>query len=1599
MKTKLLFKLLALFTALISFNSNAQFINNDKDTKWNIGFNIGGVWQDGDIKLRTPGFGYGFTLGKGVYEAPNHFWSFDIRFRYLKGKTFGQDSELSDITNNPIYSDINSDYISAYTGTALAGKSYLNNKTDIHDFSLEGVANLYWLRKHTGVLLSVFGGLGVTDYRTTTDLLEFENFNKIYNYNTLTTPSVSEIRDIQDNEYESFANFNETQQIKFMPSLGIGLGYQITPVLSIGFEHRVTFTLADKFDGVEKVGTEFLQWGNNDKYHYSSINFRWNIFKGNNSTSKRNKDCKPYVKIAKPKYTTVSTQTIEIKTRVSKIQSNYDVILSLNDSTVQTTYSTSTDYVTGTVKLIEGINHIYFFASNDCGENADSLTLIYNPTYCPKPLIEITEPSANQEISKVQLKATVAHIENATIEVKLNNKVVAHTINTNQNLLTANLTLLKNDNYISIKATNSCGETVVTKHVIFKEKPCFPPVVTISAPVNGRTYKNNTVSFSASATNITNSSQVQVFVNGALVTSSYNVSNKQISIRNVNIQDGNNSIRVNVKNKCGEDTKTVTFTYCEDPVINITNPANGTNNTTGSVTISGTVSNLINQNQIQVLVNGVNQPFNYNSGNKTFTSNVVLSAGNNTIVVNATTTCGNDTKTINVNYTRPCPTPFVTITTPTNGSNNTTGATVITGTVSNVTNKNQIQVKVNGLSKSFTYNTSTRIFTASVSLRSGNNSILVSASTNCGNDSKSISVNYAKSCPTPFVTITSPTNGSNNTTGTTIITGTVSNVTNKNQIQVKVNGLSKSFTYNSSTRIFTATVSLRSGNNSILVSASTNCGNDNKSVSVNYTKPCPAPVVFITSPSNGSNTTSNTTIVTGTVTDVASKNQIQIKVNGVNKTFTYNTSTRVFTATVNLIQGNNTVTVSASTNCGNSTKTVNIIRSQNCPKPIVTISSPLNNNIISKGGTKISGTVINVVSNSQLSVKVNGINRVVSFNSSTKTFTADANFVSGNNTVTVTATTSCGIDTKTVSVLYRCSSPTVNITSPNTGMNYPMSSVSMTGITSGVTAKNQISLTLNGNNITFNFDTRTSKITANLTLIEGQNTIVATATNTCGTSTKTSNVIYTKPCPKPIITITSPVNGGTVHTDNISITGSVINATKSQIQVKVNGVSIPFGMTSTGLISTSYGLIQGNNVITISANTNCGNTTKTVNIIYTPCFTPKVTIVSPAIGDAFSRPNTTGDATLLHVTSKSQLTVTLNGSSIPFTLTGNKITAGLILREGTNTFTVKATSPCGNSTKSVSFNYTKPCVPPTVNIVTPNSTQSVNTNTIPARVNLTNVFTKSQLTVTLNRNTIPYTLSGNVLTANLSLAVGANIFKVTAASICGNDEKVSNITYTIPCIPPTVSILTPANGFTTTSPTLLISGIGNNLTNKSDMTVRLNGVNKTFSYNSSTKKYTATVTLKNGNNVIKVEANTNCGNASKTINVTYNQIINPIVTVFLPTADSTNTTAVQIKTAGTVEKVLQRSQFTIKVNNVSYTGFTFTKVGPNKFEFNGLLNLNPGLNIITYTAIHTTGGMHVITKKVVLPTTQIVKPKGVKFNPVKGSGTNQVPSKGGLSPK
>ena len=83
------------FLILQTYSLFGQKVDYDLNSKWFLGFNLGGTWQSTDVTNKTS-VGYGFTLGKSYNYYYGKRVSFDIRGRYLGGYWYGQDLSRTD---------------------------------------------------------------------------------------------------------------------------------------------------------------------------------------------------------------------------------------------------------------------------------------------------------------------------------------------------------------------------------------------------------------------------------------------------------------------------------------------------------------------------------------------------------------------------------------------------------------------------------------------------------------------------------------------------------------------------------------------------------------------------------------------------------------------------------------------------------------------------------------------------------------------------------------------------------------------------------------------------------------------------------------------------------------------------------------------------------------------------------------------------------------------------------------------------------------------------------------------------------------------------------------------------------------------------------------------------------------------------------------------------------------------------------------------------------------------------------------------------------------------------------------------------------------
>jgi hypothetical protein len=592
------------------------------------------------------------------------------------------------------------------------------------------------LTEKTGIDPYVFGGIGLTFNRTYGNLFQNDT-SSIYQY-------PNDIN-VLDDTYESVLDGYDAKkyEVNVMPSFGFGLGYQIGKATTIGIEHKTTFTQKDAFDGVSNSSPR----SKNDLYHYTSFYIQFRV----NKTPRENP---------------LPNQTVS----------------------------------------------------------------------CPKPIIKFSNSSRDNSIStspQFTINASVTNVAGMSNISLLNssNIMVPYNYDSYSNQLNANVILNPGINIFTLTATNECG--TVQKTITIQYKDCIDPSLSFINPASERTtvtYPSFT--FSATVNGLLNTQGILVYQNGVLLNNiSYNPTTRILQ-SNVTLQPGLNTFTVSLTNNCGSTSSSTSVSYenCIKPKITSTNPITNSVVSLPALRLKATIDNITSKENITVTLNGRQvSTTTYNSTTKTADISLQLSSGTNTIIISATNNCGSDKETIIINL-NDCIAPVITI----NGRNSTVSAAAysLSARIVNMPSREGITVTLNGSPQNFTFSNGQLI--SNINLQVGENKLIVSAVRNCGTDSKTIIINL-NDCIAPVVTI----NGRNSTVSAAAysLSANIINMPSKAGITLTLNGSPQSFTFSNGQLI--SNINLQVGENKLIVSAIRNCGNDSKTVSINYTKPKP----------------------------------------------------------------------------------------------------------------------------------------------------------------------------------------------------------------------------------------------------------------------------------------------------------------------------------------------------------------------------------------------------------------------------------------------------------------------------------------------------------------------------------------------------------------------------------------------------------------------------------------------------------------------------------------------------------------------------------------------------------------------------------------
>ena len=1615
MKTLYTLLVIALFS---TFGAQAQSKVSYDNSKWFLGLNLGGTYHSRtEVNVNALyRAGLGFTLGKSYNMEKGNLLSWDFRFRYLHANYRG----LSKSKYNLDTTNTQQLNLGAVLDQYQQNYGYYvpNFNTKVNDFSLELQLNTNRLRERTGWNLFVFGGLGVTHYKTDVDLTQGSSIK-----------NEDELFDRPD-----FATLYETksaERVEIMPHFGAGIERQLSPNVSFGIMGRMSWTRHNDFDGMPN-NMDGTVSNINDRYHYVSAGFKFYLGRGSQSNQTGTVPAplptpieytggstpsptpqKPVVDFTNPNHSpiTVFNPNFHIDANVFYVTGKNNISFKHNGYiTNDFIYNSNTDEFDSDVILQPGQNIFEISGTNTAGSDEEITLIILSIPEVEEmnpPIVTITSPNISPytiEVNSINIIGTVLNVEvQSDIDIRFNGNTISNfSFNTTNKQVQVQLNdLVLGVNILSIKGTNNVGQDMATTTLIYKipEAP-KPPIVSFinpgSSPIAVFVSNYTVVS---KVLHVNSVSDITVKMNGNEITSFNYASSSNLVSFTVGLNYGVNVFEVKGINQYGQDVATTTIVLEREvvleskPVVTIISPA--TDNIVfdvQNIIVNATVLNVDNASDIEVKFNGViTSDFTFNQVTKVLNLPVTLVNGNNSVYIKGTNTSGVDSKTRLIIYklaVRPTPPSVVFTNPPITPFNVISSPFVMSATTTNVDVKNQIILKVNGVvildsQYSFTNNT----IQYNTILNYGNTIFEITVSNTFGSDSKLaiVSLKEKEPCVTPVVGGVIPQPNTTVTNPAVTIKAQVNNYIVGTVIELFHNGVSVgNMTYNIATNTASKQLVMLAGSNSFTIHVSNQCGT-NKSAFILILKqaevPCDKPIISTTQVISGPTYDSvynfffEVQNVVGVTNIIATVNSVIVPVslNGNASTF------MIDDAVLNV--GVNTVVIDAINNCGRDQYIYSIVR-ENCDKPVVILTSAI---MVDSDSYVLTASVTEVTSNNDITVEVNGQSVKFTFNNVTGIITANVNLQEGDNTIRFIVN-GCEKEEVSFIVTYTipCNTPIINFV---TVTNYDNNFYPLKVILTNVNSASELTLKVNGQIEAFDFNN--GVLTATLSLSENGSDIEITA-NTCEAVINTMHVDYLIPCNAPIVNIAkigkvSDVNLNVSNNVEYTLLAQVTNMNDPNgVTVKVNGIIVSSVFNNVQqFVTAQFPVVNGVNTVEIIV-VGCETVivTETFTVI-PPCHTPVINFVTVTNYDNNFYPL---KAILTNVNSASELTLKVNGQAEAFDFINGVLTATLSLSENGSDVEITANT-CEEVINTMHVDYLIPCHTPVINFVT---VTNYDNNFYPLKAILTNVSSASELTLKVNGQIKAFDFTNGVLTATLSLSENGSDIEITA-NTCEEVINTMHVDYLMPCIPPIIKIdkiskVTSARSLNGGKNVeyILIAEV-TNMNDPNGVTVKVNGTIVTSTFNNVQQFVTAKFPVIVGVNTVEIIV-VGCETVIKTETFTHsanneqNKVVvdKPTIKPVSPTTTRKTVTSNKFYFKAKTTSIENKSQVKLVVNGRAQNYFIYSKRTHN---VSGTLNLRKGMNSIVVTVTNSKGLSTLKYDVNYIPKPKVTKPKPVVTKP------------------
>jgi RHS repeat-associated protein len=710
---------------------------------------------------------------------------------------------------------------------------------------------------------------------------------------------------------------------------------------------------------------------------------------------------------------------------------------------------------------------------NNGGTDSQSFIITVTDPDVTAPTITISSPQDN--LITNQASQTIIGTLDEAATLTLNGNPV--TVNPDLSF-SAPVILVEGVNTFNFDATDTA--TNIGTATLTLNLDTVLPVITITSPQDGFITNQATQTITGSL-----SEAATLTINGLAVTVNPDLSFST----DVTLIEGANAIAIEATDTATNvDTTSLTLNLDTVlPVITITSPPDNLLTNQATQTITGTLSEVAT-----LTINGQTVTVN---PDLSFSSDVTLIEGANVIAIEATddaTNIGTASLTLNLDTVAP----MVTVTTPPEGLITNQASQTITGSLSETAT-----LTINGQAVTVNPDNS---YSFAVTLSEGQNTFTIDAidaATNVGSASLTLNLDTVA----PVATITTPADGLLTNNPIQLVTGSVSEAAS-----LTINGQVVSLNPDNSFSF--GPITLNEGANTITAIA-TDVASNNSTTTVNVSLDTIAPVISVTSPVDGTLTNQNQITVVGSLSELGNLN-----ING--QAVSVN-SDGSFSTTVSLVEGANTITLTASDTATNASQTQLTVTSDTIA-PVINVTTPVNGSSTNQTAQLVTGSLSEAAT-----LLING--QAVTVNPDLSFSFGPITLVEGINSINISATDAATNNSAlNISVTLDTVAPVLILDSPTGDILTNQSSVSFSG-----NVNETVSLSINGQAVTQNPD---NTFSANVTVAEGANVVDVVATDVGGNSV-TQSINVTVDTIAPSTPIISLINRGNPLNEIVMVTG------------------------------------------------------------------------------------------------------------------------------------------------------------------------------------------------------------------------------------------------------------------------------------------------------------------------------------------------------------------------------------------------------------------------------------------------------------------------------